>query len=244
MSGERPMSLAILAFAVTALSGCAAVAISPEAGFPQVSRIVEERAGRQIAWNLEPSANTASREAIQRLLAKGLTADSAIDIALLNNHELKAMYADLGLAQSDLVQATLLHNPVLDAAAGIPITGGSVDLTFSVAIDVIDLLYVPLRKRIASASFEETKLRVAGEVLDLAWRAEGAFYRHQANEQLLELRGQIAKSTAASYEVTARLRAAGNTTALEVARERAMAEEAKLDLRSAEIAARESRGGG
>jgi outer membrane protein, heavy metal efflux system len=241
MTGEWRMILAIQAFIAATLSGCTTVAISREAGFAEVSRTVENRAGRQISWNQEPANDTASREAVGQLLAKGLTAKSAIDIALLNNHVLKATYADLGLAQSDVVQASLLHNPVLDAAAGIPITSGSVDLTFSVAMDVIDLLYVPLRKRVAGAAFEETKLRVAGEVLDLAWRAEAAFYRHQANEQLLELRGRIAKSTAASYEVAARLRAAGNTTELEVDRERAMAEEAKLDLRSAEIATRESR---
>ncbi len=146
-----------------------------------------------------------------------------------------------GIAQADLVQASLLHNPVLDAAAGFPLGGGVVSLNPGVAIDFIDLLYTPLRKRVATAKFEETKLRVTAEVLDVAWRTQTAFYRHQANEQMLEMRRQVAASTAASFALTQHLREAGNVRELDLASERALAEEAKLDLRLTEVAVRESR---
>jgi cobalt-zinc-cadmium efflux system outer membrane protein len=78
-------------------------------------------------------------------------------------------------------------------------------------------------------------------VLDLAWRTQMVFYRHQANEQMLEMRRQVAASTAASSELAQRMREAGNLRELDLATERALAEEAKLDLRLAEVAARESR---
>jgi len=221
--------------------GCTAIAVDPHAGFPEVSQFVTERAGKEVVWAPDAEEAPPALEVIKTRLKDGLSADDAVQIALLNNRDLQALYSRLGIAQADLVQASLLHNPVLDAAAGFPVGGGAVSLNPSVAIDFIDLLYTPLRKRVAVAKFEETKLRVTAEVLDLAWRTQTAFYRHQANEQMLEMRRQVAASATASSELTRQLREAGNVRELDVASEGALAEEAKLDLRLAEIAVRESR---
>ncbi|MGE0823505.1 MAG: TolC family protein [Candidatus Binatia bacterium] len=223
------------------LGGCAAVAVDPKAGFPEVSQLVRERAGQEISWTPGPEETSLILATIQARLKNGLSEDAAVQITLLHNRELQALYAQLGIAQADLVQASLLHNPVIDATTGFPVAGGIVDLSFGVAMDFIDLLYTPLRKRVAAAKFEETKLRIAAEVLDFTWRTRTAFYRHQANEQMVELRRQVAASTAAAFELAQRLREAGNIRELDLVSERAFAEEAKLDLRLAEITARESR---
>ena len=82
---------------------------------------------------------------------------------------------------------------------------------------------------------------MTGAVLDFAATVQGAFYRHQADEQRLELLQTIAQALAASFEVAQRLHTAGNITDLDLARERALFEEAKLQLRAAEIAVRQSR---
>lgn len=226
---------ALAAGALVAFGGCAAVAVDGEAGRREVAASVEKRIGRHVAFD------GSAGERVRGLLAGGLTADAAVEVALLENRDLRALYSDLGVAQADVVQASLLHNPVADASAGLPIAGGSVDLTLGVAVDVIDLLYVPLRRRVAQARFEETKFRVGSAVLDLAWRAETAFYDHQANEQMLELRRQVAQSTTAAAELASSLRAAGNLRELDADAEAALAEEAKIQLRLAEIAARQSR---
>ncbi|MGH7859634.1 MAG: TolC family protein, partial [Candidatus Binatia bacterium] len=235
---ERRLAFAAL---IVALAGCAAVAPERDSGFAAVSATVGERTGRDVARLDDSDGGGATTRSIRALIGEGLAADEAVEIALLNNRELQAVYTDLDVAQSDLVQSSLLHNPVADVVAGFPVGGGMVDLSFGVALDVIDLLYVPLRKRVASARFEETKLRVAGQVLDLAWRTQTAFHEHQADEQMLEMRRQVAASTAASSELARRMREAGNSTELELASEQALAEEAKLELRLAEVEARESR---
>jgi cobalt-zinc-cadmium efflux system outer membrane protein len=94
---------------------------------------------------------------------------------------------------------------------------------------------------VAAAQFEEAKLAVTGAVLDAALEARSAFYVHQADEQLLELRQTVAQALAASFEVSRRLHEAGNITDLDLTRDRAAMEASKLELRSAEIAARLSR---
>ena len=42
------------------------------------------------------------------------------------------------------------------------------DFQLSVVVGFLDALYVPLRKRVAAALFEEAKLKVTGAVLDFA----------------------------------------------------------------------------
>ena len=50
---------------------------------------------------------------VKALLGNDLTAEAAVQIALLNNRKLQAVYNRLGIAQADLVQAGLPPNPIL-----------------------------------------------------------------------------------------------------------------------------------
>ena len=221
------------------LTGCASVNLN--AGFAEVGAAVEERAATRIVWNRGTELDNEAGEKLRALLGKRFTADDAAQIAMLNNRDLQALYSDLGLAQADLVQAGLFRNPILDAAVLFPLSGVRPDLQLTVVISFLDALYVPLRKRVAAARFEEAKLRVTGGVLDLAAQVRSAFYEHQANEQMLELRQTIVQALTASWEVSRRLHEAGNITDLDLARDRAATETSKLALRSAEIAVRQSR---
>jgi outer membrane protein, heavy metal efflux system len=221
------------------LTGCASVNLN--AGFPEVSALVEERYATSIVWNNGTELDKEAAEKLRSLLQRNLTADSAVQIAMLNNRDLQAIYADLGVAQADLVQAGLFRNPVLDAAVFFPLSGVRPDFQLSVVFSFLDALYVPLRKRVAAAAFEEVKLRVTGAVLDFAAQVRTAFYTHQANGQMLELRQAVVQALTASLEVSRRLHEAGNISDLDLARDRALAESSKLALRSAEIAERQSR---
>jgi cobalt-zinc-cadmium efflux system outer membrane protein len=221
------------------LSGCTTVSLN--AGFGEISTLVEERNATKIFWNSGSELDKEATEKVLFLLRNKLTVDEAVQIALLNNRELQAVYSDLGVAQADLVQAGLLNNPIFDAAVKFPVSGGRPDLELSAIWNFLDIFYLPLRKRIAAARFEEAKLRVTGAVLDFSAQVRSAFHSHQANEQMLGLRQTIVKALTASLEVTRRLNEAGNITDLEFARDRALAEAGKLALRSAEIAVRQSR---
>jgi outer membrane protein, heavy metal efflux system len=221
------------------LTGCASVNL--RAGFPDVSAAVEERSTAKIAWNKGTELDQEAAEQLRSLLRGKLTADDAVQIALLNNRDLQAVYSELGVAQADLVQAGLFKNPILDAAVFFPLSGVRPDFQLSVVISFLDALYVPLRKRVAAALFEEAKLRVTGAVLDFAAQVRTAFYVHQANEQLLDLRQTIVEALSVSLDVSRRLHEAGNISDLDLARDRAQTEASKLALRAAEIASRQSR---
>jgi cobalt-zinc-cadmium efflux system outer membrane protein len=215
--------------------------VNLRAGFPDVSAAVEERSATKIAWNAGTNQDQEAAEQLRALLRRKLTADDAVQIAALNNRDLQALYSDLGLAQADLVQAGLFKNPILDAAVFFPLSGVRPDFQLSVVVGLLDALYVPLRKRVAAARFEEAKLRVTGAVLEFAGQVRSAFYQHQADEQLVELRQAIVEALTASLDVSRRLHEAGNISDLDLARDRAQTETARVALRTAEIAARQSR---
>jgi outer membrane protein, heavy metal efflux system len=230
-----PCLCALLLF----LSGCAT--FDQRAGFSEVRTAVDARSGKRVAWNLGSALDAEAAAEVRRLLAGPLTADAAIQVALLNNRELQATYAELGVAQADVVQAGLLTNPVFDGAILFPIAGGPAKVDLSVAMSFLDVFYRPLRRRVAAARFEEAKLQVTGAVLDFAATVRAAFYRHQADEQRLELLETVVRALTVSADVSERLYAAGNITDLDRARERALLEEERVALRAAEVAVRESR---
>jgi cobalt-zinc-cadmium efflux system outer membrane protein len=220
-------------------TGC--TTFDQQAGFAEVSTAVEARSGKRLVWHLRTALDAQVDQEVQALLHDTLTVDGAIQVALLNNRNLQALYADLGVAQADLVQAGLLRNPVFDGAVRFLLSGGQPELEFNTAIEFLDIFYLPLRKRVAAAQFEEAKLQVMGVVLDFTVTVRRAFYRYQADEQMLELLQTIGQALAIALEVAQRLHDAGNITDLDLARERALLEEARLQLRAAEIAVRQSR---
>jgi cobalt-zinc-cadmium efflux system outer membrane protein len=221
------------------LGGCTTVRL--DAGFADISALVEERGVSRIVWNSATELDREAEEKLRSLLKDKLAVDEAVQIALLNNRRLQSVYSELGVAQADLVQAGLFKNPIFHTAVLFLQKGGRPELEIGADMNFLDVFYVPLRKRVAAARFEEAKLLVSGKVLDFAAQVRTAFYTHQANEQLLELRQTIVQALNASLEVARRLNEAGNITDLDFARERALAEAGKLALRSAEVAVRQSR---
>ncbi len=88
------------------------------------------------------------------LLGRELDIEAAVEVALLRNRHLQALYEDLRIAQADLVQAGLLRNPIFHLEALFSEGGGGTSL--GLEQEFLSFLYLPLRKRVAAASFEAT----------------------------------------------------------------------------------------
>jgi cobalt-zinc-cadmium efflux system outer membrane protein len=228
----------LLMTAVALVGGC--VAVPKDAGFRDVRAEVAQRTGRRVDWNQGTAADRAVADAIRTMLRDELTADMAVQIALLNNQTLQATYEDLGIAQAELVEAGVLKNPTFSAEVRFP-KSPQLPFEFDVTQSFLDLLYLPMRKRVAAAAFEAEKLRVTHEVLEVVARVKTAFYRAQGAAQLIEMRKSIAQATDASYDAATRLHDAGNVTDLALAQERALHEQARIDLAKAEAEALDAR---
>ncbi len=223
----------VLMSLILPFSGC--VLLSKHPGFGDVQKTVQERSG----LNLEKRDKRFEKElyaTVQSLLEGELTIDNAIRIALFNNPELQATFQELGIAKSDLLQAGLLKNPNFHMFARFPKGEGETNAEFSITQDVLDLLYLPLRRRAASAEFERAKLRVSDAVLSVVAEVKTAYYNLQAAEHGKVLQQSVLEAAEAASELAERQLKAGTLKALDFSNEQAAYEQAKLDLMQSEAA--------
>ena len=232
--------LILAALGTLTTSGCAKLA--PQEAFGDVAYDVGQRINKRIHWDAGTSEDKMARAAVRNLLSRELTPSSAVQIALLNNRELQAAYAEVGIAQANLVQAGLLKNPIFDGAVTwFTDAGGTPNLAFGVAWSFIDLLKRPRRKSVARSALEEAKLGVARRVVIHAADTHAAFVDYVAAVQEIDLDKTVVASARASVQAAAALRKAGNITALQFEQNQSFLTSTKLQLARAESRADEAR---
>ncbi len=225
-----------LAFAFASVAFGACVNVPKQAGYDDVARMVSERTGHKTHWDQGAPEDAEVHRRVTELLAKELTEESAIQLALINNRNLQATYEDLGIAQADLVQAGLLRNPSLGFSIRFPEGSvGTVNTELSLVEDFLDLFMLPLRKRLAAEEFEHAKLRLADQVFRLVGEVRQQYYVIQAVQQLVELRRTVLEAAQTSAELAERQQRAGNIGDLEFETERGTYQQAKLDLARDEL---------
>src|SRR5882672_9879258 len=116
MMTTKPKTLFLFLLPLIA-AGCRT---TPTPGFYEVQKTVRTRTGH----NLERPRTTAENDqvdaTVRRSLEQELTADSAVQIALLNNRSLRGTLEEIGLSRADLLQAGLLRNPEFAASFRFP----------------------------------------------------------------------------------------------------------------------------
>ena len=216
-------------------AGCAQV--PKEAGFNEVKDLVEQRVDYRLHWNQETEADHEVEKAIEELLKNELTADAAVQIALLNNPNLQAVYEDLGITQADVVEAGLLENPVIFGQVRFPNRSEeSNNYEFGITQNFLNILMQPARKKLSAIRFEQVKLQVADEVIQLVAEVRRTYYSALGARQVRDLRSEITSAARSSFELALRLHSAGNISALELARENAHFEQSRLELANSETA--------
>jgi len=217
------------------MSGC----VSQDAGYQDVRKVVANRTGHDARWG-HIEGDGASRNAVRELLAKPLTAENAVKLALLNSAELQAAFEELGVARADLVSALRLPNPVAEGSVRFR-RNESATLDFAVTEDLTQLVFLPLRNGVAQAQLEAAKVGVAGRALDLVLQVRTAFYGYLADRQVLEFRETVLKALEASATAAKSLHEAGNITDLDLDTEQVLYDEARVNFAGAQTALLASR---
>ena len=224
--------------AIVFLGGCAS--LGEDAGFSDVEKAVQERAGVETKWvRSEDEANTV-RGRLKELLAKSLGPQEAVQVALLNNPGLQAGYAGVGIAEADLVQASRWRGPTFSFAR--LRRGDEIERERSVFFDVLGLITIPLSVRGEEARFAAAKSRAASEGLRVALETRKAWFTAVSASESARYAEQVKEAAEASAELARRMAAVGNWPKLNLAREQAFYAEATVRLaraRQAEASARE-----
>ena len=210
--------------------------------FAPIAQNAQERTGRIVTWEREESARQQTLEQVRRLLKRPLTDNIAAQIALLNNRGLQSTFEEIGLAESDLIEARTVPNPDLYLSARFPDKPPSgTDIEWSIAQDFLSILMIPLRTKIASNQLTAVQLRVSDEVTRLVEEAKRAIYELQAAEENLSHLKIEQEAQAASLELIQSLHEAGNITDLQLLQQQGEYGQARLEIAQAEAEIRELR---
>src|SRR5262245_14628447 len=93
---DKAAAMLLLGLAV-ALSGC--TKFSPDAGMFVVEAAASSELGKEVVKIRDDSDAEAVSARVKVLLAKPLTASSAVQIALINHRGLQAAFNDLGISE-------------------------------------------------------------------------------------------------------------------------------------------------
>lgn len=228
------VTICVAAFGALAMSGCAS--FSEDHGFGRVRSTVQERAGVEPRWNRTPEDAARAADEVSRLTRAGpLSAEDAVRIALMNNPGLQATYAELGIAEADVVQAGRLPNPGFSySRLSRP---DELEIGRAFIIDVLGVLTMPLRTKLERRRFEAVQTRVATEVLRVAADTRRAWVRAVAAREGEKYAGQVREAAEAGAELARRMAAAGNFSRLDQTREQVFYAEAAAQLARARHAA-------
>jgi outer membrane protein, heavy metal efflux system len=210
------------------MSGCTRM---PRGGEEQVEGIVQGRIDKEVHWNRDYYEDPRVTAYIQDLTSQTLTPDAAVQIALLNNPQIQATFEELGIAQADLVEAGLFSNPVFEVEVRFPpVKRLKTNIEYLVTATFLDIFLVPLRVRLASTEFEQAKLRVANEILDLAFDVRETYYELLAEQQKLKYTQAIVELTSIHGEIALRQHIISNVNQLDFQQIQARFLEAKLEI--------------
>src|SRR6266511_4041118 len=206
--------IALVAVAL-AIGGCAT--FSPDGGFGPVASAVRERTGIDTRMVRDDAAATAVRKLVAERLQRPFGIDDAVQIALVNNAGLQALYAALGISEANLVQAGRVRNPrfTFSRLAG----GDALEIERKLIVDIVSLVTSPLFTRLERGRLEHAQLSAAMEAVKVAADTRKAYV------------------SAVAAELATRMAQAGNWSRLAQARQQVFYADATAQLARARNAA-------
>ena len=211
------------------LSGC--IGFSDDGGMSLVRDTAGAGINKQLAVLRSDEDVAAARALIDPLLKRPLSADAAVQIALLNNRGLQAAYNELGIAEAARVQASLPPNPTFSVER---LSGfAEIELEKRIIGNILALATLPVRADIAADRFRQAQLRAAEETLRVAAETRRAYYRAVASRQTIFVLAQAKSSAETATQLSRRLGESGAISKLNQARDQVFYAEVTAQLATA-----------
>ena len=224
----------VLAIASAALlSACKT--FSPDAGMGTVATIAGQGLNKDVVRVTSPADAAYAQNRVAQLLRAPLSADGAVQVALLNNAELQAAYNRLGVAEAVAVQAS--RPPLPSFSYDWVKTSIELDIERQVVASVLQLATWPARSKIAGVRFEQAQLRAAEETLRIAAETRKAYYSAVGARQIFAALNSAKANAEASAELAGKLRETGAVNKLDHARRQVFASEIEAQVAAAELKA-------
>lgn len=234
---RRALVAAVASTTLLLATGCAS--FSADGGMGPVT----ERVAQELGVDARKTATAADQEAVRvrvaEYLARPLTVDVAVQIAVINNRGLQARYNELGVAEADFVEAGLPTNPSLAVSR---LAGDGIVVTeLRLGIELLSLATLPARRAVAEDEFVGAQYRAVEATFRAAADARRAYWRAGAAQHIASYLEQALASAEAAADLTRRLGETGGANRLDQARAAALYVEIANQLRRASLDALLSR---
>ena len=195
------LSLISLAFA-----GCTS---NPKAKIDEAADLAEQRRGQRPAWTEAPEAVPPDWST-----AVVLPMDETVALALRNNRTLRADLEMIGQADAELLQASLMQNPMISFMVMFPDGGGRSMLRGTgIPIQPLqDLWLIPFRKKAATAMLQQAVLRVADRAIETAATVKAAYVKLQYTQRAIALLQENMRLAEQSAQLVQSRQVAGQAT--------------------------------
>ena len=204
--------------------------------------LVSDQTGRVVgapAVKIKNEADAATAKVrVRSLLSAPLNADTAVEVALLNNRALQAAYNELGVSEADMIEAGLPPAPTFSL---VHLTGAELEIERQITQNILALLTLPRRREIAQDRFQIAQLEAVEATFETATEARRAYYRAVAAGQSVKFLEQSRASADAVSELAKKLGETGALPKLDQAREHAFYAEVSSQLAVARLKERSER---
>lgn len=171
------------------------------------------------------------------LVASELTQDAAVHLALAHSPRLRALLAELHVADAERRLAALPANPEIDLGVRWPLSGGASILDVGIVQNVLDLVLLPLRGRLADGGYEMARLRLTRDVVDLVSDTRLAWIDAVVTTMRAKQAGDVAETADLAAEYAKRLVAAGTMAGSEASSRQTWAADAAVEAAQADESA-------
>ncbi|MDP3172482.1 MAG: TolC family protein [Polaromonas sp.] len=234
---KRIFRLGALATATLVLAGCASV------NFDQAVGDTNNSAGDFTQGKLELSRTTEQRQTrgklSSELLAKTLSQDDAVQLALANSPALQALLAQSWADMAAANQSGRITNPLFSFER--IRAGRELELERVLSFGLLDLLTLPYRQTIARNQVAQAKVQLGATVVEQVTQVRQTWVRAVAAQQTLQYAEQINRTAQASAELAKRMQQVGNFTKLQRARQQSFYADSAARLASSQHAATAAR---
>jgi outer membrane protein TolC len=190
---------------------------SPDGGMTPIASIVGHGLNKDVIAVRTVEDDVWARETVDQLLKRPLTADAAVQVALLNNRGLQAAYNELGIAEAVMVASS--RPPAPRFSISNVSTSLELDIERRIIVSILALATQPARSKIAADRFAQEQLRAAEETLRVAAETRRAYYRAVAAREIVAALAESKSAAETSAELAKHLGETGALNKLDQARE-------------------------
>ncbi|MEM5473639.1 TolC family protein [Hoeflea sp. AS60] len=245
---RRSRRIAVASSAALFLTGCVsdqeiAGFSARDAGFGTVAASVSmDTGGKDAVWIQSNDQARAISDRVHALVhKKSINADTAVQVALLNNRGLQAAYADIGMNAAEAWQQSLPENPKVSIGLlgiGAPELGAYRAIEGMIAANILSMTTRRARVDIADTRFRQAQMRAVDATLKVANDTRRAWVNTVSAFETVAYLNQARVAADAASELAQKLGESGALAKSGQAREHAFNAELTGQMAEARLASR------